>query len=231
MFLMPLINIVRGMNTVFTARDITVSFAGHEVVHGANLTASPGRITALLGPNGAGKSTTLRAALGLVKATGTKHINGTIGLLLDDGGLVTSLTGRQHLHAMARLYGVDKYRVQEVLELVDMSHHCDRQLKTYSLGMKRRIALAGALLQDPDIIILDEPSSGLDPDGIRWLGEVLCAEASRGKAIIMATHHLAEAAAVAHDVVIISRGHTTFTGVLSEIPDLEAAYFAHATKG
>lgn len=231
MFFMPLLNSVKDMNNTFTARDIKVSFNGHEVVHGANLTATPGRITALLGPNGAGKSTTLRATLGLVKSTGDKEINGRIGLLLDDGGLVPNLTGRRHLQAMAQLFSVDKQRVQEVLELVDMAHRCDRPIKTYSLGMKRRIALAGALLQDPDIIILDEPSSGLDPDGIRWFGQLMRAEADRGKAVLLATHHLAEAAAIADDVVIIARGHTTFTGAVADIPDLEATYFAHTSKG
>lgn len=230
MFFAPTPHSVKDMNTTFTARDIKVSFNGQEVVHGANLTATPGRITALLGPNGAGKSTTLRAALGLVKSTGTKEINGSIGLLLDDGGLVPSLTGRQHLQAMAALYGVDKQRVQEVLELVDMAHRCDRRIKTYSLGMKRRVALAGTLLQDPDIIILDEPSSGLDPDGIRWFAHLMLAEADRGKSIIVATHHLAEAATIADEVVIIARGETTFSGVIADIPDLEATYFAHTSK-
>lgn len=222
---------VKDMNTVFSARDIRVSFNGTEVVHGANLTASPGRITALLGPNGAGKSTTLRAALGLIAASGSREMNGTVGLLLDDGGLVPSLTGRQHLLAMAQLSGVDKRRVQETLELVDMAHRCDRRIKTYSLGMKRRVALAGALLQDPDILILDEPQSGLDPDGIRWFGQLMRAEADRGKAVVVATHHLAEAAAIADEVVIISRGETTFSGALTDINDLESTYFSHTTKG
>lgn len=222
---------VRVMNTTFVARDIQVSFNGTEVVHGANLTASPGRITVLLGPNGAGKSTTLRAALGLINSSGSKSIHGTIGLLLDDGGLVPSLTGRQHLLSMAKLYGVDKQRVQEVLDLVDMAHSSDRRIKTYSLGMKRRVALAGAMLQNPDIVILDEPSSGLDPDGIRWFGQLMRAEADRGKAIIMATHHLAEAAAIADNVVIIARGETIFNGALSSIDDLESTYFALTSKG
>ncbi|MEJ5927528.1 ABC transporter ATP-binding protein [Corynebacterium sp. H128] len=219
------------MTTTFAAKEIRVSFNGTEVVHGATLVAKPGHVTALLGPNGAGKSTTLRAALGLVRAQGEIDINGRIGLLLDDGGLIPALSGRQHLTAMTKLLGVQPQRVQEVLQLVDMASRCDRRIKTYSLGMKRRIALAGTLLQDPEILVLDEPSSGLDPDGIRWFGQLMRAEAQRGKAVIVATHHLAEAEAIADDIVIIARGETCFSGARSEIRNLEATYFSHTTKG
>lgn len=219
------------MTTTFTARDVRVSFGDTEVVHGATVVARPGRVTALLGPNGAGKSTTLRAALGLVRCRGDIAIDGRVGLMLDEGGLIGSLTGRQHLESMALLKGAKRNSVEEVLQAVDMASRCEKKIGTYSLGMKRRIALAGTLLDDPDILILDEPSSGLDPDGIRWFGELIKHEAQRGKAVLMATHHLEEAAEVADDVFIIAGGETVFAGPVAEIPDLKATYFNQSRPG
>lgn len=217
------------MTTILNSQGIHVSLDGVEVVHGASLTARPGRITTLLGPNGAGKSTTLRATLGLIPATGHIERTESIGVLLDDGGLIPGLTGRHQLEATARLAGIPKKKIQPVLEKIGMTAAADRRIKTYSLGMKRRIALGAALLVEPELLILDEPSSGLDPSGIRWLGRTLREFADAGGAVVVATHHLAEAAQIADDVVIISAGSTLYNGSLSELEpqsnSLENAYF------
>ena len=130
------------MTTVLNAQDISVSYGRKAVLHGANLAASQGDIVALLGPNGAGKTTLIKAILGLVASRGGIDITGNIGILLDDGGLLPGLTGRQHLHAVALFHG--KTGTDEALQLVDMAYAADQKISTYSLGMKRRIALAAA---------------------------------------------------------------------------------------
>lgn len=231
MFLLGYPNSLKGMKPTFSAREVRVNFGTFTAVRGATIVAQPGRVTALLSPNGAGKSTTLRAALGLVAATGDIQINGRIGLMLDDGGLIPGLTGRQHLHAMALHKGIAPNAIEPILQQVGMADRCDRKIKTYSLGMKRRIALAGTLLGDPDILVLDEPTSGLDPAGIRWFQELMRAQAQKGRAVIVATHHLAEAASIADDITIIADGHTRLSSPVSEIQDLESTYFEHVSQG
>lgn len=222
---------VTSMTATFAARDVRVNFGKFESVRGATLVAKPGRVTALLGPNGAGKSTTLRAALGLVRASGDLQVQGSIGLMLDDGGLIPGLTGRQHLHALALAKGLPVATISPILQQVGMADRCDRRIKTYSLGMKRRIALAGTLLGAPDILVLDEPTSGLDPAGIRWFQTLMREQAAQGKTVIVATHHLGEAAAIADDITIIADGHTRYSSPLHEITDLESTYFAHVAPG
>ena len=139
------------MTTVLNAQDISVSYGRKAVLHGANLAASQGDIVALLGPNGAGKTTLIKAILGLVASRGGIDITENIGILLDDGGLLPGLTGRQHLHAVALFHG--KTGTDEALQLVDMAYAADQKISTYSLGMKRRIALAAALIAQPTLLL------------------------------------------------------------------------------
>ncbi|WP_179129640.1 ABC transporter ATP-binding protein [Corynebacterium pacaense] len=218
------------MTIALSARDVSVAYGGKRVLHGMSMRAVTGRITVLLGPNGAGKSTALRAILGLVPSTGEHSIGVPCGTLLDDGGLHPGLTARQQLHAAALAAGrVDEERMGDLLDTVGMSAESDRRIGGYSLGMRRRVALALALLTDPGLLILDEPANGLDPGGIRWLGKFLRQFVGGDRAVVIATHHLREAAAIADDVVIIDHGRTLFSGPLDDLAgdsDLETAYFA-----
>ena len=163
------------------------------------LTASitEGKITGLLGPNGAGKSTSLRCLLGLAKPTsGEAKILGVhykelknpltqIGAVLDSRGFHGGLTGKQNLKVMAAAAKIKDSRVDEVLKLVDLEAAANKKAKGYSLGMKQRLSLAGALLGDPKVLILDEPANGIDPIGIAWLRSFLRTLADQGKTILV----------------------------------------------
>lgn len=179
---------------------------------------SAGKITGLLGPNGAGKSTSLRCLLGLAAPTsggatilGEKYQNltnplSTVGAVLDSRGFHSGLTGKQNLKVMAAASKIKDSRVDEVLELVDLVEAADKSTKHYSLGMKQRLSLAGALLGNPKILILDEPSNGLDPLGIAWLRGFLRQLANNGSTILVSSHQLAEMEHTVDDVIIINKG-------------------------
>jgi ABC-2 type transport system ATP-binding protein len=187
-------------------------------VDGLSFRAEPGRVTGFLGPNGAGKTTTLRSLVGLLHPTaGTATILGrvyadldeparTVGAILEVNAFHPGRSGRNHLRTLARASGVDEARVDDVLELVDLSTPSRRRTKTYSLGMKQRLSLAGAMLGDPQVLILDEPANGLDPQGIRWLRDLLRGLAREGRTVLVSSHVLAEIAQMADDVVIIAKG-------------------------
>ena len=195
------------------------------------LTASiaEGKITGLLGPNGAGKSTSLRCLLGLAKPTsGSTKILGVaykdlknplsqIGAVLDSRGFHGGLTGRQNLKVMAAAAKIPDSRVDEVLKLVDLEQAANKRAKGYSLGMKQRLSLAGALLGNPKVLILDEPANGLDPIGIAWLRGFLRQLADDGKTILVSSHQLAEMQHTVDDVIIINHGMTMAQGSIKEI--------------
>jgi ABC-2 type transport system ATP-binding protein len=195
------------------------------------LTASiaEGRITGLLGPNGAGKSTSLRCLLGLAKPTsGSAKILGVqykdlknplaqIGAVLDSRGFHGGLTGKQNLRVMAAAANIRDTRVDEVLKLVDLEAAANKKAKSYSLGMKQRLSLAGALLGDPKVLILDEPANGLDPIGIAWLRGFLRTLADEGKTILVSSHQLAEMQSTVDDVIILNHGMLMAQGSMKEI--------------
>jgi len=180
--------------------------------------AEPGRVTGFLGPNGAGKTTTLRSLVGLLHPTsGAATILGkpyaeldeparTVGAILEVNAFHPGRSGRNHLRTLALAAGVAEAKVDEVLELVDLTVPSRRRTKTYSLGMKQRLSLAGALLGDPQVLVLDEPANGLDPHGIRWLRDLLRKLAVEGRTVLVSSHVLAEIAQMADDVVIIAKG-------------------------
>jgi ABC-2 type transport system ATP-binding protein len=180
--------------------------------------AEPGRVTGFLGPNGAGKSTTLRALVALLHPTsGDARILGrhygeleepvhTVGAILEANAFHPGRTGRNHLRTIAAAGGIDDARVDQVLELVDLTVAANRRAKGYSLGMKQRLSLAGALLGDPHVLVLDEPANGLDPQGIRWLRDLLRSLAADGRTVLVSSHVLTEMAQLADDVVIIAKG-------------------------
>ena len=195
------------------------------------LTASiaEGKITGLLGPNGAGKSTALRCLLGLARPTaGSAMILGVkykdlknplsqIGAVLDSRGFHGGLTGKQNLRVMAAAANIEDSRVDEVLKLVDLESAANKKAKSYSLGMKQRLSLAGALLGNPKVLILDEPANGLDPIGIAWLRGVLRSLADQGKTILVSSHQLAEMQSTVDDVIIINHGILVASGSMKDI--------------
>jgi ABC-2 type transport system ATP-binding protein len=197
----------------------------------ANLTAQvrSGRITGFLGPNGAGKSTALRCLVGLARPTsGASKILDTpyqqlenplsrVGTVLDSRGFHPALTGKQNLRVMASAASIADSRVDEVLKLVELTEAANKRVKGYSLGMKQRLAIAGAILGNPEVLILDEPANGLDPAGIAWLRKFLRAMASDGKTILVSSHQLAEMQHTVDDVLIINRGELLAQGTIEEV--------------
>lgn len=196
-----------------------------------NLTATieKGRITGFLGPNGAGKSTTLRCLVGLAAPTsGSSKIFdksyrdldnplSKVGTVLDSRGFHPALTGKQNLRVVAAAAGISDSRVDEVLEMVELTDAADKRMKNYSLGMKQRLALAGAILGDPEILILDEPANGLDPAGIAWLRKFLRKLAEGGRTILVSSHQLAEMQNTVDDVIIINKGKLIASGSMDEV--------------
>ncbi len=189
----------------------------------------PGRVTGFLGPNGAGKSTTLRALLGLVRPTsGDALVLGrpfaelrdparTVGAALDASDVHPGRSGRSHLRTIAAAAGLPTSRVDEVLEIVELTPARDRQVKGYSMGMRQRLALAAALLGDPRILMLDEPANGLDPQGMRWLRDILRSLAAEGRTILVSSHVLSEVEQTVDEVIVISAGRLITQGSLADI--------------
>jgi ABC-2 type transport system ATP-binding protein len=208
---------------------LTKRFGAVLAVDQLSFTADAGRVVGFLGPNGAGKTTTLRMLLGLVNPTqGTATVNGsryvelgdpvhTVGAVLDGGMLHPGRSGRNHLRALAKAVGIADARVEELLELVALKDAANRRAGGYSLGMRQRLGLAAALLGDPQVLVLDEPANGLDPQGIRWLRDFLRRLAAEGRAILVSSHVLAEVAQTADDVVVIARGRSVAQAPLAEI--------------
>jgi ABC-2 type transport system ATP-binding protein len=226
-------------------------YGGKPAVDDLSFAVRPGRVTGFLGPNGAGKSTTLRVLLGLDHpGSGTALIGGqryrdlrhplrTIGALLDGAGPVPERRAVDHLTWIAQSNRIPRRRVREVLDLVGLADVAKRRVRTYSLGQRQRLGIGVALLGDPELLVLDEPVNGLDPDGIRWVRRLLRDYAGSGRTVLLSSHLMAELAGGADDVVIISHGRLVAGGPLAEVtaghPSLEEAFFAltgdHAGSG
>ncbi|MGH2943660.1 MAG: ABC transporter ATP-binding protein [Solirubrobacteraceae bacterium] len=188
-----------------------------------------GRVTGFLGPNGAGKSTTLRALLGLVRPTaGTATFAGRryeelerpsthVGAVLEDASFHPSRTARNHLLVLAATGDHPAERVDAVLEEVGLTQAADRRVGGYSMGMRQRLGIAAALLGDPEVLILDEPTNGLDPPGIAWMRGLVRAQAARGRAVLVSSHLLAEVAQSVDDVVVIAGGKLRGQGTLEAV--------------
>jgi len=204
----------------------------------------PGAVTGFLGPNGAGKTTTLRMLLGLATPnTGIATIFGrpyaelddplgTVGAVLETATFHPWRTARQHLRIVAAAGGIDEARIAEVLRLVDLAGTGDRRVGGYSLGMRQRLGLAGALLGRPRLLVLDEPANGLDPEGIRWLRTLLRDYVRDGNSVLISSHLLSEVAHTVDDVVIIAAGRVRAHCALQELTStsLEDAFFELTTK-
>jgi len=210
-------------------RGLTKTFGRVTAMRGMSFTAPAGKVTGFLGPNGSGKTTTLRVVLGLVRPdTGGTLIGGvpygrlarprrTVGALLEASGFHPGRRARDHLLVLADAAGVAGTRVDEVLGQVGLAAAADRRVREFSLGMRQRLGLAGALLGDPQVLLLDEPANGLDPAGIAWLRGLLRGLADDGRTVIVASHVLSEIAQTADHVVIVSDGQVRFAGALGDI--------------
>ncbi len=220
-------------------------YGKQQAVAGLSASVQTGRITGFLGPNGAGKSTTLRCLVGLSDpSSGSATILGApykqldnplsrVGTVLDSRGFHPALTGRQNLKVVAAAAGIEDSRVDEVLAMVELTDAANKRMKNYSLGMKQRLALAGAILGNPEILILDEPANGLDPAGIAWLRKFLRNMAEQGKTILVSSHQLAEMQNTVDDVLIINKGRLIAQGTMAEVKGegtLEEA-FLRLTEG
>jgi ABC-2 type transport system ATP-binding protein len=207
-------------------QGLSKQFGPITAVNNLSFTVEPGSVTGFLGPNGAGKTTTLRMLLGLVRPNaGTSTINGlpfdqlgnparVVGAVLEAQGFHPGRTARNHLRVYAAAMGVPDQRVDQVLELVGLTEAGRRAAGGFSLGMKQRLALATALLGDPQVLVLDEPANGLDPEGIAWLRAFLQSFARTGRTVLISSHLLAEVEQTVDQVVIISRGQTVYYGSL-----------------
>ena len=208
---------------------LTKRFGSFAAVDGLDLTVAPGRITGFLGPNGAGKTTTLRMILGLVAPTsGSATIGGrryadlphpaqTVGAALEATNFHPGRSGRDHLRVLAAASQVPTSRVDEMLDLVGIPAAARKRAGQYSMGMRQRLGLAAALLGNPSVLILDEPSNGLDPEGIRWLRELLRYLASQGMTILVSSHLLAEVDQMVDDVAIIANGRLVTSGPIETL--------------
>ena len=199
-------------------RGLTKRFGSTLAVDDLTFSIRRGRITGFLGPNGAGKSTTLRALLGLVRpSSGEARVEGlrypelpdplgAVGAVLEAHTFHPGRSGRNHLRVLATAAGLPAARVDEVLADVELTAAARRRAGGYSLGMRQRLSVAGALLGRPGLLVLDEPANGLDPEGIRWLRNFLRSFAADGGTVLISSHVLAEVAQIADEVVIIHRG-------------------------
>ena len=210
-------------------QNLTKNFGQVAAVQNLSFQVEPGSVTGFLGPNGAGKTTTLRMVLGLVTPTaGWSTINGApfnqldnpgrvVGAVLEAQGFHPTRTARDHLRVYCAAMGVPEQRADEVLNLVGLGSAATRAAGGFSLGMKQRLALATALLGDPQVLVLDEPANGLDPEGIAWLRTFLKAYAASGRTVLISSHLLAEVEQTIDQVVIISHGQTMYYGRLDEL--------------
>ncbi|WP_180687741.1 ABC transporter ATP-binding protein [Streptomyces gossypiisoli] len=204
--------------TSIDVRDLTKEYGTRRAVDHLTFTVEPGRVTGFLGPNGAGKSTTMRLVLGLDRPTsGTATIGGRayatlheplreVGALLDAQAAHGARTGRDHLRTLAASNRIPVPRVDEVLEETGLATAARRRVKTYSLGMRQRLGVAAALLGDPPVVLLDEPSNGLDPEGIIWIRTLLRRLADEGRTVLVSSHLMNETASFADHLVVLGRG-------------------------
>jgi ABC-2 type transport system ATP-binding protein len=208
---------------------LTKQYSGRTVVDDVSFTLEPGTVTGFLGPNGAGKTTTMRMITGLVPASsGTALVDGrpyaalpnpgaVMGTLLDAGAVHPGRTGRTHLRLIADTIGVPAPRVDEVLEMVDLTSAAGRRIRGYSLGMRQRLGIAGALLADPPVLMFDEPANGLDPEGIRWMRSLLQGHAARGGTVLLSSHLLGEVEHTVDRLLVIGNGRIVADAPVAEL--------------
>jgi ABC-2 type transport system ATP-binding protein len=200
------------------ARNITKRYGEKTAVDDLSFTVRPGIVTGFLGPNGAGKSTAMRLIIGLDAPTsGRVTVNGRVyrdhvaplhevGTMLEARAIHTGRSAYDHLLALAQTHGIGRRRVQEVIELVGLQEVARKRVGSFSLGMGQRLGIASALLGDPETLILDEPVNGLDPEGIRWIRNLLRGLADEGRTIFVSSHLMSEMSLMADQLVVVGRG-------------------------
>ena len=200
------------------ARGLTKDYGEKRAVDGLTFTVEPGIVTGFLGPNGSGKSTTMRLILGLDRPTvGSVTVNGKqyrdfpaplheVGALLEARAVHTGRSAYNHLLALAHTHGVPRSRVEEMIDRVGLREVARKRVGQFSLGMGQRLGIAAALLADPEILILDEPANGLDPEGIKWIRNLLRELAAEGRTVFLSSHLMSEMAQTADHLIVIGRG-------------------------
>src|SRR3954449_2182113 len=214
---------------MITVSGLTKQYGARTVVDQVSFTLEPGTVTGFLGPNGAGQTTTMRMITGLVPASaGSALVDGrpyaalpnpgsVMGTLLDAGAVHPGRTGRTHLRLLADAIGVPAARVDEVLELVGLSDAGGRRIAGYSLGMRQRLRIARALLADPPVLMFDEPANGLDPEGIRWMRDLLRGHAARGGTVLLSSHLLGEVEHTVDRLLVIGAGRIVADGPVASL--------------
>lgn len=235
------------MEQTVQIQNVSKHYGSKQILKNVSFEAKKGKITAFLGPNGAGKSTTLRILLGLDSASeGNALIDGKpyaewdnplkkVGACFDGVGAPNDRTVRQHLHIIAASNGIPKSRISEVTEITGIAHKAASKVGSLSLGEGQRLGIAAALLGDPQFLILDEPTNGLDPGGIRWFRNFIRKQAENGKTILLSSHMLSEVETITDDVVIINHGEIaaqgTLNSVMDKLPTLEDLFFSLTEGG
>lgn len=211
--------------TSIDVHELTKDYGSTRAVDRLTFSVRPGSVTGFLGPNGAGKSTTMRLVLGLIRPTagtatfdgqpyvGLSHPLRRVGALLDAQAAHGSRTARDHLLALATSNGVGKARVEAVLEAAGLGPVGGRRIRTFSLGMRQRLGIAAALLGDPDVVMLDEPSNGLDPEGIIWIRELMRRLAREGRTVLVSSHLMNETSSFADHLIVLGGGR-----LLADLP-------------
>ncbi len=215
--------------TPIVVEGLTKRYGTVTAVDDLSFAVRAGAVTGFLGPNGAGKTTALKVIVGLARPTaGRALINGSpvasvaadarlLGVYIEPCGAHPGRSARNHLRSLAALAGLPRGRVDEVLAIVGLEHAAGRRVGTYSTGMRQRLGLASAVLGDPQILVLDEPLNGLDPQGIRWLRTFVREHAASGKTVLLSSHVLSEAAQTVDDVVVIHKGRLVRQGSIDEL--------------
>ena len=214
--------------------ELTKRFGDVTAVDRLSFELAPGSITGFLGPNGAGKTTTLRMLLGLVAPTsGSATFDGQryvdldapsrrVGAVLEASSFHPGRRAVDHLRVLASAVGLPAHRVDDALGQVGLTEHAGRRVGGFSLGMRQRLGLAAALLGEPDVLVLDEPANGLDPEGVHWLRAFLRGQSSQGRTVLVSSHLLAEVAQTVDHVVILDHGRLVMNAPLSEITALQS---------
>jgi ABC-2 type transport system ATP-binding protein len=214
---------------MITLSGLSKRFGAATAVDNLSVHIAPGQVTGFLGPNGAGKSTTMRMILGLDRPdAGTALVNGQsyltlrhplreVGALLDAKAVHPGRTAAAHLLAMARSNGIPARRVAEVLAAVGLTDVAGKRAGTFSLGMGQRLGIAGALLGDPGVLMFDEPVNGLDPDGVRWVRQLMRSLAAEGRTVFVSSHLMSEMQLTADQLVVIGRGRLIVDAPIAEV--------------
>lgn len=219
---------MKVMNLLLKTEDLTKKFGKQFVVNSLSINVKKNSIYGLVGPNGAGKSTTLKMLTGSLKPTSgdilfTKETNSdpTIGSLIEDPALYKNLTAEENLLVLVKLFGLKKKRIKEVLHLVDLESTGKKTVAKFSLGMKQRLGIAAALIRQPDLLILDEPTNGLDPVGIKELRDLIKSFPKLGITVIVSSHNLNEIQHMTNYVGIMNNGILKYEGMIPENTNLE----------